>query len=149
MKFGCDMRISRLLEVTSITKNSLNYTSVLWILGYAWRLIQCILASTLNFVVCDIYSASPSNVYLNSNYAPCFNSFEMQWYQFFFMIVLPVIQQLTTLKLVLMIYSVYYANCENWCNEKNPSRKWQLHCCIYLLKNKQMSKKSACFVCIY
>ena len=37
---------------------------------------------------------------------------------FFFMIVLPVIQQLTTLKLVLMIYSVYYANCENWCNEK-------------------------------
>ena len=61
----------------------------------------------------------------------------MHWYQFFFMIVLPVIQQLTTLKLVLMINSVYYANCENWCNEK--IRHENDNCIVaytYLLKNK-------------
>ena len=53
------------------------------------------------------------------------------------MIVLPVIQQLTTLKLVLMIYSVYYANCENWCNEK--IRHENDNCIVaytYILKNK-------------
>ena len=49
-----------------------------------------------------------------------------------------------------MIYSVYYANCENWCNEK--IRHENDNCIVaytYLLKNKQMSKKSACFVCTY